>query len=116
MPSLTIRYTEVGQHSIEDQIEHLAVYNGLASAFQRIDAVIDDLEIKLKDTPKGYPVSPQASELGVLHYRELNTNEYRVFYEIVETDKAIVVHLVLRDIQSVQEALIRYCLLQPLQP
>lgn len=116
MSPLTIRYTEAAQQSIEDQIEHLAAYNGLASAFQRIDAVIDDLEIKLKDIPKGYPVSPQASELGVLYYRELNTNGYRVFYEIVEADQAIVVNLVLRGIQSVEEALIRYCLLQPLQP
>lgn len=115
MPSFAIRYTEAGQQSIEDQIEHLAVYNGLAPAFQRIESLIDALEIKLKDIPKGYPVSPQASELGVLHYRELNTDGYRVFYEIVDADQAIAVHLVLRDIQSVEQALIRYCLLQPLQ-
>ena len=53
---------------------------------------------------------------AVLHYRELNTNGYRVFYEIVETDQVIAVHLVLRNIQSVEEALIHYYLFQPLQP
>ncbi|BAQ83983.1 MULTISPECIES: type II toxin-antitoxin system RelE/ParE family toxin [Pseudomonas] len=111
MPTLTIRYTETAQQSIEDQIVHLADYSDLKSAFERLDAVIDALQDKLLSAPLGYPVSPQASDLGILHYRELNTDGYRVFYEIVDADQAIVVGLVLRDKQSVEQALIRYCLL-----
>lgn len=111
MTTLTIRYTETAQQSIEDQIVYLADYHGLESAYQRLENVADALQVKLLTAPLGYPVSPQASELGILHYRELNTDGYRVFYEIVEAGQAIVVLLVLRDKQSVENALVRYCLL-----
>ncbi|MCK3838614.1 MULTISPECIES: type II toxin-antitoxin system RelE/ParE family toxin [Pseudomonas] len=111
MTTLTIRYTEIAQQSIEDQVEHLAEYHSLDYALHRLDTVIDVLQKKLLSTPLGYPISSQASELGILHYRELNTDGYRVFYEIVEADQAIVVALVLRDKQSVEKALVRHCLL-----
>ncbi len=114
MTTLTIRYTDTAQQSIEDQIEYLAAYHGFESAFQRVDAVIDVIQDKLLSAPLGYPVSPQASELGVLQYRELNTDGYRVFYEVIEADQAIVVGLVLRGKQSVEQALIRFCLLRAL--
>lgn len=96
MTTMTMRYTETAQQSIEDQIEYLAAYHGLEPAYQKVGNVIDVLQDKLLSTPVGYPVSPQASELGILQYRELNTDGYRVFYEIVEADQAIVVGLVNR--------------------
>ncbi|KFF42147.1 RelE/ParE family plasmid stabilization system protein [Pseudomonas sp. BRG-100] len=111
MTTLTIRYTVIAQQSIEDQIVHLADYQSLDHAFQRLGTVIDTLQKKLLSTPLGYPISPQASDLGIMHYRELNTDGYRVFYEIVDADQAIAVVLVLRDKQSVENALVRYCLL-----
>lgn len=111
MTTLTIRYTEIAQQSIEDQIVHLADYHKLEYAAQRLDTVVDALQDKLMSAPLGYPISSQASDLGILHYRELNTDGYRVFYEIVDADQAIVVVLVLRDKQSVENALFRYCLL-----
>lgn len=73
--------------------------------------MINVLEDKLLSAPVGYPVSSQASELGILQYRELNTDGYRIFYEIIEADQTIVVGLVLRGKQSVENALVRYCLL-----
>jgi plasmid stabilization system protein ParE len=114
MTTPEIRFTDTAQQSIEDQIDYLANYLGGETAFQRLTSVIDFSKLKLEAAPKGYPVSPQASELGVLQYRELNTDGYRVFYEIVDADQAIVVGLVLRDKQSVEKALVRYCLLHTL--
>ncbi|RMP44299.1 hypothetical protein ALO95_200329 [Pseudomonas syringae pv. antirrhini] len=111
MTTLTIRFTEIAQQSIEDQTYHLAVTNGDDYAYQRINAVIDALQDKLLSAPLGYPISSQASDLGVLQYRELNTDGYRVLYEIVDVDQAIVVSLLLRDKQSVEKALVRYCLM-----
>lgn len=111
MNNFTVRITAIAEYSIEDQIEHLAAYHGRSNAETRVYTVIDGIEQKLSSTPYGYPVSPQLSELGVMQYRELNTGGYRVFYEIFEADKTVAVSLVLRDKQSVPDALIRYCLL-----
>lgn len=111
MTTMTIRYTDTAQQSIEDQITYLADHHGLDQAYQKVGNVIDVLEDKLLSAPVGYPVSHQASELGILQYRELNTDGYRIFYEIVEADQVIVVSLVLRGKQSVENALVHYCLL-----
>ena len=111
MTTLTIRFTEIAQQSIEDQTVHLAGFHSLDYAVHKLDTVIDAIQDKLLSSPLGYPISSQASDLGILHYRELNTDGYRVLFEIVEADQALVVLLVLRDKQSVENALVRYCLL-----
>ena len=113
MTTFNVRFTDSAAQSIEDQIVHLADYSGVEAAYARLDALVGIVEAKLKNAPLGYPVSDQASSLGVLQYRELNTDGFRVFYEVYESEKAIVVGLVLRQIQSVEQALIRYCLINP---
>lgn len=112
MTKFTVRYTEIAQQSIEDQIEYLADYQGLQSAYQRVIAVVDMITNKLTSAPLDYPISPQSSELGVMQYRELNTDGYRVFYEIFDADQTVAVGLILKDKQSVERALVRYCLLK----
>ncbi len=111
MNKFTVRFTAIAEFSIEDQIEHLAAYHGHSTAEARVFSLIDGIEQMLSATPYGYPVSPQLSELGVMQYRELNTDSYRVFYEVYESDKVVAVSLVLRGKQSVPDALVRYCLL-----
>ncbi|KPW70808.1 Orf30 [Pseudomonas syringae pv. coriandricola] len=87
-----------------------------ACANRRSSGVQSSSSLIAITTPLCYPVSPQLSELGVLHYRELNADGYRIFYEVRDSDgiTVIVVVLVMGGKQSVEQALIRYCLLQPI--
>ena len=110
--SLALRFTECAALSLEDQVHHLADHSNQRNALARITGLIDAIESQLPAAPLAFPISRQASELGVLHYREFNHDGFRVFYEIKAAEQAVVVLLVLRQKQSVEKALIRYCLLR----
>ncbi|MDC7828780.1 MULTISPECIES: type II toxin-antitoxin system RelE/ParE family toxin [Pseudomonas] len=110
--NLALRFTECAVLSLEDQVHHLTDHSNQQNALARITGLIDAVESQLPAVPLAFPVSRQASELGVLHYREFNHDGFRVFYEIKTTEQAVVVLLVLRQKQSVEKALIRYCLLR----
>lgn len=110
--NLTLRFTECAALSLEDQIHHLAAHSDRRSALAKITGLLEALETQLPAAPLAFPISRQASELGVLHYRELNHDGFRVFYEIKVAEQAVVVLLVLRQKQSVEKALIRHCLLR----
>ncbi|MDR6676728.1 type II toxin-antitoxin system RelE/ParE family toxin [Pseudomonas oryzihabitans] len=110
--NFTLRFTECAALSLEDQIHHLADHTGQRNALIKITTLIEAIEAQLPTAPLAFPISRQASELGVLHYREFNHDGFRVFYEIKATEEAVVVLLVLRQKQSVEKALIRHCLLR----
>ncbi len=108
----TLRFTECAALSLEDQIHHLADHTGQQNALAKITTLIAAIETQLPTAPLAFPISRQASELGVLHYREFNHEGFRVFYEIKAAEEAVVVLLVLRQKQSVEKALVRHCLLR----
>lgn len=109
-------FTPTAVQSIEDQVIFLAssMAHDEASAHRCLVGLIDQLHERLCTFPSGYPVSPEASELGILQYRRVVIGSFRIFYEIREQSSEVLVLLVMRQRQSIEKALIRYCLVKPL--
>lgn len=109
----TVRFTNVAYQSIEDQIVFLAPSQGQGAAMSAITELLDDIASKLSELPMRWAVSEEASSLGILQYRKMIIGRYRIFFEVYEKQRDVVVHLVLRHKQSSEQALIRYCLIGP---
>jgi plasmid stabilization system protein ParE len=110
----TVRFTNVAYQSIEDQIVYLAAYQGQAAALSSVSELLDEITSKLRELPMRWAVSDEASALGIMQYRKMIIGRYRIFFEIHEAQRDVAVHLVLRQKQSSEQALIRYCLIGPI--
>ncbi len=111
MRRFEVLYATTAEQSLYSQVSHLQPYHGYAGANQRLAELVRDVEARLSEHPLVYPVSNQASLLGITRWRELNLKDYRVLYECDESDGLVVVALILRQRQSVQDQLIHYCLM-----
>ena len=111
MRRFEVFYATTAEQSLYSQIAHLQPHHGYAGANQKLAALVLDIEKRLSEHPLVYPVSSQASLLGITRWRELNLDDYRVLYECDENNGVVVVALILRQRQSVQDQLIHYCLM-----
>jgi plasmid stabilization system protein ParE len=116
-PQYSIRFTEPAIQSIEDQADHLA-YSGINAlgedaANQRIQAILDQIPDKLANSPRKYPVAPELVDLAIFDHRRVLIERYRVFYDIHETTHEVAILMLVHETQSVEKALIRYCLMAP---
>jgi hypothetical protein len=110
--TIRIAYATTAEESLVSQIHRLAPYHGAVQAQAKLVELIKTLERRLEAHPLAAPVCQQAALLGVTHYRELNLDEFRILYHYDEPAELVVVALVLRQRQSIEEQLINYCLLR----
>ncbi|CAD5107699.1 type II toxin-antitoxin system RelE/ParE family toxin [Zestomonas carbonaria] len=110
--TIKIAYATTAEESLVSQLHHLVPYHGVELAQARLAALIHTLEERLKAHPLAAPVCEQAALLGVLHYRELNLEEFRILYQYDEAASLVMVALVLRQRQSIEKQLIDYCLMR----
>lgn len=111
MRRFEVLYATTAEHSLYSQISHLQPHHGYTGANLRLAQLVRDVEKRLSEHPLAYPVSSQAVLLGITRWRELNLDDYRVLYECDESSSQVVVALILRQRQSVQDQLIHYCLM-----
>jgi plasmid stabilization system protein ParE len=111
MTTFEVRYSSTAEQSLYSQISHLQPYIGNGGAEEKLSRLILQVEALLSENPFAYPVSPHASLFGITHYRELNHDGYRIFYECFEGERLVVIGLILAQKQSIEDQLIHYCLM-----
>ncbi|MCO7557794.1 type II toxin-antitoxin system RelE/ParE family toxin [Metapseudomonas otitidis] len=111
MKKIEVVFTSTGELSAKKLRHNLVQRRGKPVANQLVNKLIQSIMDRLSEHPLSCPVSPQASQLGVLHYREYNTDGYRVLYEYFPEEHLVTVALVLSQQQSVEQMLTDYCLL-----
>lgn len=109
---IDIRYATTAEESLISQLHHLTPHHGVELAQARLVELIRNTEKRLKEHPLSAPVCQQAALLGVSHYRELHLADYRILYQYDEAEALVMVALVLRQRQSIEEQLINYCLMR----
>ncbi|WP_089170163.1 hypothetical protein [Azotobacter chroococcum] len=73
--SFDVQFATTAETSLFSQIAHLEPYHGYDGAYEKLHLGAEVIR-RLADHPLGYPISAQASELGITHYRELNLDGY----------------------------------------
>jgi plasmid stabilization system protein ParE len=109
-----IVFTNTAISSIDTQEFYLADKVGIQTASKYFGDLEDKIDRRLSDPPQSGQLCQQAAELGALQYRELNYNPYRVIYSYDTINDVAVIHLILNQVQNVQDWLVHYCLVKDL--
>lgn len=110
--TIKISYATTAEESLISQLHHLTPHHGVELAQARLVELIQSAEKRLRNHPLSAPVCQQAALLGISHYRELHLEDYRILYQYDEAKALVVVALILRQRQSIEEQLVNYCLMR----
>ncbi|MBB4817617.1 plasmid stabilization system protein ParE [Pseudomonas alcaligenes] len=109
---IEVAYATTAEESLVSQIHHLTPFIGAEPAYAKLAALITTSEHPLQAHPLAAPICEEAALLGVRGYRELHIDEFRILYRYDETASLVMVALILRQRQSIEEQLISYCLMR----
>ena len=106
-----IVYTKSFENQANDLNNHLSYYTN-TDATDKVVAIIERFESKVKVMPLSCPESQILTEYGVYGFREYINDGVRIFYRIDDRSNPCVVeaHIMLSQKQDVPSALIDYCL------
>ncbi|NOI65951.1 type II toxin-antitoxin system RelE/ParE family toxin [Vibrio sp. 99-8-1] len=112
--SVTIEVAETFDKKLDNAITHLSLWSDELEVVTKVDSVLDTLETQAMEQPYSYSRCPELVELGVNFVRNANIGNFRLLYEIYESEQEIKVTLLLfiRTNQSVEKQLVEYCLYQ----
>ncbi|MBL4831714.1 MAG: type II toxin-antitoxin system RelE/ParE family toxin [Aliivibrio sp.] len=111
--AVRVNITQSFENTVEDSILHLSPYSNEIQVIDKVEALVSFFINKVESNPYLYSRCADLVRFGDVNIREFNRNDFRVLYEVAESNDEIIINvlLLLRQNQSIQKQLIDYCLI-----
>ncbi len=109
---MKFEYSFTFRNQLHDQFYYLARHIGQTAAQELLDGFISGFEARVSKHPKSAPLCMEAADLGLRMYHDYVDTKLRLraIYRFSEPESIIYPLLFLSTRQSIQQALIQYCL------
>lgn len=112
--NVNIQLTETFDKTLDNAITFLSQWTDEYQIITQVDEVLATFEARVVEQPYSYSRCPELMELGVNSVRSAHIDNFRLLYEVCESQEEIkvVLLLFLRTKQSIEKQLIEYCIYQ----
>ncbi len=109
---MKFEYSLTFQDQLHDRFNYLSRRIGKVAANEFLTGFIIDFEKRVNQYPKSIPLCIEAADLGVTTYHDYVDSklQLRTIYRFSEAEGVVYPLLFLSTRQSIQQALIQYCL------
>lgn len=97
--------TELSYKTLATLTRYMKTFLGEEEAIRLGHQLVEFVSIKLADNPLQFPISHELETLGVVDYRVVLVDNYKVLFRLDEKDRTSYVMAFLRQKQNTQELL-----------
>ena len=105
-----VRITETGFATLKLLNRYMAEFIGDDMALKLAEELVNAAEEKLSRFPEQCPVCPELDHIGVIDYRQLTPDKYKILYRYDSVADTAYITAFMRHKQSAEELLISYLL------
>lgn len=107
-----VEYSQTFERQLHDCFHYLRKQIGQKAAKDLLESFLDGFEARVLAHPKSSPLCEETADLGMTNYCDFvdSKRQMRVIYRKDKTKGVVYALLCLSTRQSIQQALIRYCL------
>ncbi len=106
-----VEITELGFSTLTILMRYQAVFTSEAAVLDEMERLVDMAVDTLTEHPLQYPVCYELEMLGVMDYRQLTFDKFKVLYRFDEMMDTSYIMAFMRHRQSAQELLVHHSLL-----